>query len=318
MRFLERLFSRDEPAPEWASFFKPAEFADFCGMLDAALKEMGRDYEIDAEGGMVRVAEPGQAEPNSLGLLNLAQMCRQAPRLDWPSIVRRHFDQILRHRAEAEDLMKRLERDFETARPLLKVRLYPADTPLDPDTVQHPAEGLLAALVYDLPETVMSVSKDHIRAWGRSAGELFKIALDNVRNEPGIEDEVLEIPGRVSFHVLSGASFFTATQALLMEKWLPKPLSDLGALVAVPTRHTVIYHPIADETVSAAIHAMVFYANGLFQQGPGSITPTLYWWREAAWWHEGEFTTIPAAMQGNDVAVDLPEEFRTKVLDRFG
>jgi hypothetical protein len=312
------LFSRDEPAPEWASFFKPAEFAEFCGALEAALKEMGRTYEIDAEAGVVRAEEPGQPEPNTLGLLNLAQMCRQAPRLDWPHIIRRHFDQILRHRAEAGDLMNRLESDFEAARPLLKVRLYPADTPLDPSAVQHPAEGILAALVYDLPETVMSVSKDHIARWGRPAGELFKIALDNVRGEPGIQDELLEIPGRVSFHILNGTSFFTATHALLLEQRLPKPISELGALVAVPTRHTVLYHAIADDTVSAAIHAMVFYANGLFQQGPGSITPTLYWWREAAWWHEGEFTTIPASMEGNDVAVELPEEFKAKVLDRFG
>ena len=135
-----------------------------------------------------------------------------APRLDWPSIIRRHFGQILRHRAEADDLMKRLESDFEEARPLLKVRLYPADTPLDPSAVQHPAEGLLAALVYDLPETVMSVSKDHIARWAIPADELFKIALENVRNEPGIQDELLEIPGRVSFHILNGSSFFTATE----------------------------------------------------------------------------------------------------------
>jgi hypothetical protein len=318
VRFLERLFSRDEPAPEWASFFKPGEFAEFCAAVESALKEMGRSYEIDASAGVVLAEEPGQEEPNRFGLLNLAQMCRQAPRLDWPSIIHRHFGQILRHRAEADDLMKRLESDFEAAWPLLKVRLYPADTPLDPSAVQHPAEGLLAALVYDLPETVMSVSKDHIARWGMPADELFKIALENVRNEPGIQDELLEIPGRVSFHILNGSSFFTATQALLLEQWLPKPLSELGALVAVPTRNTVIYHSIADETVSAAIHAMVFYANGLFQQGPGSITPTLYWWREAAWWHEGEFTTIPAMLHGNDVTVDLPEEFKTKVMERFG
>jgi hypothetical protein len=249
--------------------------------------------------------------------MNIAQMCRQAPRLDWPNILHRHFGQLLRHRSEVDGLMKRLEGDFEEARPLLKVRLYPTDTPLDPAVTPHPAEGLSAALVYDLPETVMKVSKDHLAAGGKPAEDLFKIALENCRDEPGIEEQTIEIPGGVKFQILAGDSFFTATQMLLLEQRLPKPLPELGALVAVPTRNTVLYHAITDETVRTALQAMGFYANGVFNQGPGSITPDLYWWREAAWWHEGEFTRIAIEVSGNDVRVGVTDEFVTKVLERF-
>ena len=44
-------------------------------------------------------------------------------------------------------------------------------------------------------------------------------------------------------------------------------------------------------------------AIGIFQEGPGSVSPSVYWWREAAWWHEGQFTRIPAEIEGKNSGV---------------
>jgi hypothetical protein len=113
---------------------------------------------------------------------------------------------------------------------------------------------------------------------------------------------------------LMGDSFFTASHALFLEEYLPEPVPELGALVAIPHRHLVIYHPIVDKTALAALQVMLPMAIGIFQEGPGSVSPSVYWWREAAWWHEGQFTRIPAEIDGKKLQVYPPNEFVEKVL----
>ena len=317
MSFLDRFLKRADKPPEWASFFNSGEFARFIQVVDSEMARSKVAFRIDPAAGMIHAEEPGKADGNTFGLLNVAQMCAQSPKIEWAHIVHEHFERLLKSRTESESSMSAFQDSFELARPMLKLRLYPADSPADPSVVYSPAEEMIAALVYDLPNTVMTVSKDHVSAWGIPREDLFRIALDNVRSEPGIVQSSFDLPEGCKLHALTGDSFFTASRALLLEEHLPTPLPAFGALVAMPNRHTVLFHPITDKCCRTALNAMLGMAQGLYKDGPGSISSSIYWWREAAWWHEGQFTRFPSTLVNNKINLEIPTEFTAQVLDKL-
>jgi hypothetical protein len=288
--------------PEWAAFLKPSEFLALLDLVRAECARHGLAAELDAREGKVRVLGDTQAM-RFMGLANLAQVCHQCPFHEWPGIVAEHFGRMLNALDGKEELHERLSADFGAARGLLKVRLYPADVAAHGlYTYRRPMDGVIAALVLDLPETVDSVHADQIAAWGRPLDELFAVGLENVRTGDPVEPQTYELGQGGSVRVLGGNSFFTATHALMLGDRL-RPPPEHGALVAVPHRHAVIYHPIVDGTVLVAVNTMLPMARGMFQEGPGSVSPNLYWWRD------GDFTLLPAEVGSSTIAFRPPEEF---------
>ena len=53
-----------------------------------------------------------------------------------------------------------------------------------------------------------------------------------------------------------------------------------GTPVAVPNRHTVLAHPIRDMSFVGVLGHMLDLARRMEQEGPGSISPHLYWLRD--------------------------------------
>lgn len=288
--------------PEWASFLKPSQFLALMDLVRAEFARHGLDAALEAREGKVRLL--GNANGmRFLGLANLAQVCHQLPFHEWPGIVAQHFARMMHALDGKEAMHDRLAADFAEARALLKVRLYPADVAQHGlYTYRAPMDDVIAALVLDLPETVDSVHEAQIAAWGRPVDELFAIGLANVRTGDPAEPQSYELGGGGSIRVLGGHSFFMATHALLLDAYLEPP-PEHGALVAVPHRHAVIYHPIVDQTVLCAVNAMLPMARGMFQEGPGSVSPHLYWWRD------GQFTLLPAEVGSTAITFSPPDEF---------
>src|SRR5262249_21744101 len=143
----------------------------------------GLPHDIDADAGCVRVDLPMHARvPNVLGLQNLAQVCRARPRGAWPAAIRHHFDVAfdVKDGQAADELAK----DWSLAKRERKLRLYVEHHVPDVPVVAWPiAEGLLAVLTFDLPDTVISVRKEDRERWAVPDDELFRIALENVKNE---------------------------------------------------------------------------------------------------------------------------------------
>jgi hypothetical protein len=315
-----RLFSRrrdgDGDVPEWASFFTRDELFAFLDSVTSYLKQRSRPFSFDPANGTVHLPEEGE-QGSRLGLVNLAQTCRSAPRREWSAIIQRHLEHVFAAVAESSDGIDRLAADFDAATSLLKVRLYASDTAgRDMMVVKPVAEGIIAALVYDLPTTVVSVHKDHVAQWGQPHEELFRLGMDHVRAEEGARTETMDLGGVSQLTMIEGDSFFTASRALLMAE-LAETDPALGALVAVPSRHTVLYHVIRDSGVVPALKTMAILVRDLYNAGPGSLSPHVYWWREAAWWHESEFTTIPLQLQGNTLSLSPSDEFVEKVLNHL-
>lgn len=300
MGLVSRFFGSRDDVPAWACFFDAEGYRTFVAVLEAEMRRRGLAYELQE--GILRLAAP---EPSEYGLLNLAQLCHASPRAEWAALVARHFENTFRFAEESRRIDERARR-FEDVRPLLKVRIYHADYLLHmgPERLVHrvPAPGLVETLVYDLPFSVSTVPREHLHAWGLPEGELFALGLANVRAEGLLEPRRFEVDGGGAFYALAGDSFFTATHALFLGDYL-KPVPEHGALVAVPHRHAVLYHPIADMTVVPVLQSMIAVSFGMYQEGPGSIHPGLYWWRE------GRLTELPSRVRARSIDFFPPGEF---------
>ena len=87
----------------------------------------------------------------------------------------------------------------------------------------------------------------------------------------------------MSFEVVVGDSFYTASRVLdldaLAQRVTGLPLGEHGALVALPFRHQIAFHPIRDTTIIPALGAMAAFAASEYEDTPGAISPYVFWWR---------------------------------------
>ncbi len=67
----------------------------------------------------------------------------------------------------------------------------------------------------------------------------------------------------------------------------------------MPLRHSVLVHPIDDASVRFGIAGMIPITRQLFKQGPGSVSPHLYWWRD------GSLEWIPTFFDGTISGVEF-------------
>jgi hypothetical protein len=312
MGFLKRALGgggqKPAPGPDWAQPMSQAETDAFIALVAQELERRELSFEVGT--GLVRVKRSGSS--GEYGLTNLAQVCVNAGPGAWQTVITTHFDNLF----AAEDAQAEVEamgRDLAAVRSMLKVRLYPAANlgghDPNPPVSWEVAPGLVAAFVYDLPTTVSTVSAAHIGGWGKTRHELLEIAKDNVRTDP-IDTQLIDGGGASAPRAGVADHFFAASHAFLIDELLPAGASH-GAVVAVPHRHALLYAPIVDLGVVQAINTIIPIAVSLFQQGPGSISPGLYWWRG------DDVTLLPAHVDGRTVQFAPPEAF-VQVLNSLG
>jgi hypothetical protein len=295
------------PVPEWASFFEADDFAAFLDAVDRYFERRGQAWRRDDQA--VLVAGSNQR----LGLHGLAQKCHAVPRAVWQEMVAGHFSSLLDRDEEAEE---RLLADFERVRPLLKVRLYHQsilglDDGRPPSVLVKPIPPeLLAVLACDLPTTVQTVPLERAAAWGVGEDELFRVGFANVRAQdlPEVSTRRLD-PHGVELTLLTGESFFIATSALWLDDLIDVP-RQTGALVGIPSRDVVIVHAIRDGRVLHAVQLMLASLDTMFREGPGSLSPSLYWWRL------GTLTRLEGGVEDDVVRFAPPDDF-TRMLERL-
>ncbi len=304
MGILDKLFGRVTAPPPWAGFFTAEEYARFVAVLQPALTARGLPTDTGSLRGGVLPARIG-SEDSALGLAPIARRCHGADEASWAALIEEHLARALESQA---DTRARLAADFEAARSLLKVQLMPerarrADWE-EGLNYQVFAPGVLAVLNYDLPTVVHSVPAADVRGWGRAPAELWAIATENVRAEvPPPEREVLDVGGH-RVEQLTGDSYFVCSHAL----WLDAP-EDTGLLVAVPSRHIVLFQPVgprdlADEveaTTLAAIDVLSQLAHRLYATVPGPVSSEVFWRRGAL------VERVPVVRGEEGVEVLLPE-----------
>lgn len=217
-------------------------------------------------------------------LHNLAYRCREAPEEGWPDLVATHFATL-----------RQASGGGESAEELLRgahARLLPvaALTPELADSLRYArvvAGGLLFVYALDAPASVRILTGEDVERAGLEAlGEAGRANLVRVP----VEHEEVPLEGGARLHSLYGDSPFVASKALFLSQVVlqvtGESLPDAGALVAVPSRHNLVYHPIADGSVVDAINSLASYALGAYEDGPGALSPRVYWW------HRGSLTSL--------------------------
>jgi hypothetical protein len=220
--------------------------------------------------------------------------------------------------------------DPAEARRLVKARLVPEDRITD-DLVHRPVlPGIEAVLVFDLPDRLVPVGPANLAALaaagaaapaddigddvGEPAGDedaLWQEAFDRVAAEDHPEIDVEEFGEGVPLMLLASDSFFCATNALWIERFLDPP--PHGLLFAVPHRHVIVVHAVHDQGVALALPNLVLLARHNHAEGEGPISPDVFWW------HDGEVSRIDVVETANDegteLAINLPDELAAVVAE---
>jgi len=295
MGFLRRFRNEDEvEVPDWAAGLDGPTYTTF---TKAVLKDLtGRGFTARIDDGYA-IVDRGTEEPYRFGLSNLVQLCHQIDKRDWPGAIAEHFSNLLTTMGRDLDA---LAADYTQVAPILRVRLMPdASAGLElPGAVTRPvATGVQAVLVYDFPDSTANVRADHVDSWPVDVDGAFAQGLEN-------QLEPLGTPTRrdneeIELSLYLGDGFYVATWALRLREVLPPGTTD--AIVAVPTRHSLIVHPIVDKRAIQSLGAIYRVAVTVERAGPGSISDQPYWW------HEGLFTHVPHHFDGETVVAAPPE-----------
>ncbi|WP_103510973.1 immunity 49 family protein [Streptomyces sp. SM13] len=207
----------------------------------------------------------------------LAQRCGAAAPEDWPALIAQHFttlDTVAQGGESAEELLRRAV-----------LRLLPTEALPAGDGAGHryawpAADGLMTALALDTPDAVRMLTDADVERAGLDA--LKAAGRTNLLAEP-VEHEEIRTPSGALLHSVYGDSHFVASKALVLgdlaRTLTGHDLPEAGALVVVPTRHLLAFHPIVDASVVDAVNDLGMYAMGAYEDGPGPINPLLYWWR---------------------------------------
>ncbi|WP_329098000.1 immunity 49 family protein [Streptomyces sp. NBC_01439] len=149
------------------------------------------------------------------------------------------------------------------------------------------ADELVFAYALDGPTSVRSLTDGDVERVGIE--ELGQAAYANLMRVPVTYEEI-PVEGRATLHSVYGDSHFVASKALylgeLARQVTGEPLPSAGALVVVPTRHLLAFHPVVDGSVVDALNDLAAYALGAYEDGPGPLSPRVYWW------HQGGLTSL--------------------------
>lgn len=194
--------------------------------------------------------------------------------------------------------------DFEKARPLCKLRLWHRPALPNPDVFYWDiAEDLVAALTLDLPEMLTTCNREHVAKWPIAKADLWRLALAQVRAEGLLPAHALDVGGGASVHILEGdRTFFAASHVLFLEDYVGP--ASMGCVVAMPRRHTMVFHRIADLRVVQVIQSMLNVIPRMCHEGPGSISPSLYWWQPSR-----ALMLLPSQLVGTTLQFHPPAPF---------
>ncbi len=288
------------PKPEWATFFSDTQWGSF---VHDVLRATGGGASVDEHGTLTVAGSDAQ-----FGLANLAQKCNAAPRGRWTEVIEDHFHQLMASQARDTRALS-----FAEAAPLLRLKVWARDdVPQGADVVAHDlADDLVVVLSLDLPESVATVAPDQLEAWGKDDTELFRLAGEQTRDDPLLEVARIEVGGVGVVYALGEESYFAASQILWPTRLLGEAFDPHGALVGAPNRHLAVLMPMPGMAIVDAIPPVAMVLAQRYAEGPGSISPHLYWVRDGE-----SMLRIPLEVTPEGANIHAPDEF-VELLNRL-
>lgn len=275
-----RLISRSRPrqVDEHLTYFTLTEANEFRRVVRRSFAAAGRDVAVYPDHVVDRSG-------TILQLWNIGALCLGAPQSDWPAVIDEHVRLITAPVTELGELSQ------EELSAGLYLRLIDVASVHDPDSLAYArvvAPGLLEVLSVDLPDSVATPSRAELEVRG-TIGELVARGRDNLRAL--LESSVVRSEemgdGRGTFTALAGDSLFVASLALLLPETVERFGGEedwgRGILVAVPSRSQLLYRPIESADAALALQRMLPVALRGFAQGPGPLSPDVFWVRTGTW-----------------------------------
>lgn len=289
--------------PSWEELLGAQGYRVFISLVRAYFTQRGLPIELDEAQGIL-LSENGQGEAHSTyGLQNLAQVCGQADRDEWRDLINRHFDAILDAQKNIAD-ESRASADFAALKPFLRARLFPDDVAKHTDELiyRRGPHGTIETLALDNPTAVRTIARSEAREWDLSDTELLRIGRQNLLDQGLMRPERVQVEAGSDLYVYSGDPYYAASHVLLLDEYLPDALPN-GALIGIPRRDVFVAHYIRNPGALEVISVMLQLIVGLYREGPGSITPNLYWYRR------GEFIRLPYDIEDDELNFNPPDEF---------
>lgn len=294
--------SADE-TPAWAHGLGAQGYPTFVALVKNYFAGRNIAVKLDAQEGLLRPQAGDEEQSSVFGLQNIAQTCSQADRDQWHDLICSHFDCIFAAGDEQNALRIDVS-DFARVRDSIRARLYPAELQEQSvETVHRPGpEGTLEVIVVDLPKSVRTVSRSEVAAWGVSRDALFELGRRNLAERTHVEMHTVEMQAGIELLACMGDAFYAASHALILDQHLPEDLPH-GALVSIPRRDVLLAHPIRNIGAADAISSMLQATIHWHAEGPGSLSPLLYW-------HvAGEFVTLDYTITDNTLDFTPPDAF---------
>jgi hypothetical protein len=286
---------------------RPAAFAFMAIEEWHAFNRHVRDG-ADRSGLDLESLEPGSlvlVDGRHLDLLNVAQLCHLSGPDAWDHLIDRHLGIL------AAPVDSNLEQ-FSMLD--LRVQLLPDDR-ADRDVLRRLgarpfATGVVETLAARLGDGLRSVTTTEISDLGWDLDESWASAWAQTRTfERPEEVNFVDVGGAELIHLFSdhvfGASFLPYLDDIMDD------IGEQGAVVSIPVRHSVLVHPIHDESMMAAVQAMIPITRHVNRSGPGSVSAHLYWWRA------GSLTWIPTYFASDGIEFYPPDDL-VDVIRTFG
>jgi hypothetical protein len=246
------------------------------------------------------------ADGTDYGLDNLAQSYSQINIADKGKIVKDHFDGIFVGQEEEEEILKDVA-DYNIMKKYIAVRLYPSDyletTAGEELIYREDLKGILTVLVLDLPSTVVSLKSEQVKKWKVSNKELFEIGLKNTFANNKIDVTQEKFADNATLSMLGSDTNLFATASIYNLTKYREVIGKYGSLVGIPHRHMIVVVPINDKSISSALNQFIIIIDGLYRQGPGSISSNIYWY------HNKKFMNLPYKIDEKRIQFMPPNEF---------
>lgn len=259
------------------------------------------DFNIDFFNGVV-IRKDGLR----CGLDNLAQMYHQFSPKEREKLVADHFNTLLKTEQEEKEIFQDIS-NYQTMKKYLAVRLYPLDyltsTGEDGLFYKEDLKGILTVLVLDLPSTVLILKPEDAEKWKISKEDLFEVGFRNTftNNKVEITQEKF-VENAVLWTIGSETNLFASAYIYEISKY-PKMIGKYGSIISIPHRHIVLVHPINNMSTVKALNQMMIISDGLFKEGPGSISKNIYWY------NKGKFTNLPYILDDDEFKFMPPQSF---------
>jgi hypothetical protein len=291
----------DTNIPEWASFFDNKEYSAFIKEIETYFKNLNIQFKIG----------DGQIETNenefgfsNLGLVNVAQVCKQEDKKHYKEIITEHFNSMIRANKFDKEFAK-IADNFEEVKKYIGVRLYDneyvAYVGKENTIGKNFAGDIYSMIVFDFPDSVLSIKPEQMTPWNKTIDELFQIGIENIKVKYPLTI-TKEVFGEFSMWFIQGEHFFTPNIVFDIEN-RQELIGSKGSLIGLPHRHSAIIYPIENLEVVKAINGIIPTVYGMNQEGPGSLSNNLFWYKDNV------FTQLPYKIEEGKLQFFPPDNF---------